>query len=458
MKFINLTRQIEIGANSYYLEIEDQHLILDCGMHPKQEGDGALPNLQAISDRDVDAIIVSHAHQDHIGTLPVLMRRQPQARVFMTEATAEIGNTLLHNSVNVMTRQREEIGTAMYPLFTHKEANRAVDVWRSCRFRQRITLGGERAPENERGGVAFQFFDAGHVLGSAGILLRAEGRNIFYSGDVNFDDQTIAQGAAFPEEGIDVLIMETTRGDNPLPEGFTRAAEERRLAEAIAQAFARGGCVLMPVFALGKTQEALAMIHRFRREKLLGDFPLYIGGLSMKMTEIYDRFALKSRRNFPRLQLLEELEPYVLNGQTIGDAPAKPGRIYALSSGMMTPKTLSNIFARRVLEESKHSIFFVGFADPQSPAGILREARQGDLVALDPDEPPQELRCQIEKFQFSAHASRESIVDYVKKLAPKKVVLVHGDVAAVQWVRAQVAAELPNSEVIVPPPGVEIEL
>ena len=200
------------------------------------------------------------------------------------------------------------------------------------------------------------------------------------------------------------------------------------------------------------------MIHRFRREKLLGDFPLYIGGLSMKMTEIYDRFALTSRRNFPRLQLLEQLAPFILNGQTIGDAPAKPGRIYALSSGMMTPKTLSNIFARRVLEEPKHSIFFVGFADPQSPAGVLREATPGDLVAVDPDEPPQELRCQIEKFQFSAHASRESIVAYVKKLAPKKVVLVHGDVPAVEWVRAQLTAELPGTEVIVPPPGVEIEL
>src|SRR3712207_9049029 len=68
-------------------------------------------------------------------------------------------------------------------------------------------------------------------------------------------------------------------------------------------------------------------------------FRSYIGGLSMKMTEIYDRFALTSRRNFPRLQLLEALEPFVLNGQTIGDAPAKPGRIYLLSSGMMTPKT-----------------------------------------------------------------------------------------------------------------------
>jgi Cft2 family RNA processing exonuclease len=458
VKFINLTRRTEIGANCYYLEAGDERLILDCGMHPKEEGDGALPNLQARGDREINAIIISHAHQDHIGTLPVLMRRQPEARVFMTEATAEIGSTLLHNSVNVMTRQREEIGATLYPLFTHRETNQATDLWRSCRFRQPITLTGQRAGQRRSGGATFEFIDAGHVLGSAGVLLRAEGRTLFYTGDVNFDDQTIAKGAVFPESGVDVLIIETTRGDNPLPEGFTRAAEEDRLAEAIAKAFERGGCILMPVFALGKTQEALAMFHRFRRQKMLREFPIYIGGLSMKMTEIYDRFALTSRRNFPRLQLLQELEPFVLNGQTIGDAPAKPGRIYALSSGMMTPKTLSNIFARRVIEDPKHSIFFVGFADPLSPGGVLREAKPGDQVSLDPDEPPQELRCHIEKFQFSAHASRESIVAYVKKLAPKKVVLVHGDAPAVEWVRAQVAAELPGSEVIVPAPGIEIEL
>jgi Cft2 family RNA processing exonuclease len=427
-------------------------------MHPKLEGDEALPNFGAFGSGPLEAILISHAHQDHIGTLPVLMRRHPEARVFMTEATVAIGDALLHNSVNVMTRQREEIGVTMYPLFTHQETNRAIDTWRSCRFRQPISLSGERMRRPEGNGLTFEFIDAGHVLGSAGILIRAEGRTFFYSGDVNFDDQTIAQGASFPESGIDVLIMETTRGDNPLPEGFTREDEERRLAEAITRAFARGGCVLMPVFALGKTQEALAMIYRFRRDKLLGEFPVYIGGLSTKMTEIYDRFALTSRRNFPRLQLLEAIEPFVLNGQTIAEAPAKPGRIYALSSGMMTPKTLSNIFARRVLEDPKHSIFFVGYADPVSPAGILRAAKPGDLVSLDMEEPPQKLGCNIEKFQFSAHASRESIVAYVKRLAPKKVLLVHGDVPAVEWVRSQLAAALPYSQVIVPMPGVEIEL
>src|SRR5437868_12457361 len=195
-------------------------LVLDCGMHPKETGEDALPNFKAIAGREIEAILVSHAHQDHIGTLPVLMRRLPTARVFMTEATAEIGNVLLHNSVNVMTRQREEIGPAvagLYPLFTHRETDRASERWRWCPMRQRFTITGERAPKREKDALTFEFFDAGHVLGSSGILLRAEGQTVFYTGDVNFDDQTIMEAAVFPDEKIDVLIMECTRGDHENP-------------------------------------------------------------------------------------------------------------------------------------------------------------------------------------------------------------------------------------------------
>ena len=458
MKFTNLTRRTEIGANSYLIEAAGQRLVLDSGMHPKEEGEEALPNFRAIGDRPLDAIILSHAHLDHAGTMPLLMQRQPDARIFMTEATAEIASALLHNSVNVMTRQREELGLVMYPLFTHRQTDRATDQWRTCPLRQPFTLGGERARREGEEGVTVEFVDAGHVLGAAGVILRAEGRTVFYTGDVNFDDQTVTAGAVFPESGVDVLIMETTRGDSQLPEGFTREAEERRLAQAIDRAFRAGGCILIPVFALGKTQEALGMIHKFRREKLLGEFPVYIGGLSVKMTEIYDRRAMPTRRLLPRLQLLEEVAPFVLNGQNINESPARPGRIYALSIGMMTPKTLSNIFARRILEDPKHSIFFVGYADPESPGGLIRSAKPGDLITLDPEEPPLRLACNIEQFQFSAHASRESLVAYATKLAPKKIVLVHGDVPAVEWVRAQLAAALPGSEVVVPTPGVELEL
>jgi Cft2 family RNA processing exonuclease len=457
LKFINLTRRTEIGANSYYLESGGQGIVLDCGMHPKEEGKMALPDLPALAGRPVDAILVSHAHLDHIGSLPVLMRQQPQAHIFMTEPTAAIGDVLLHNSVNVMTREREEVGV-IYPLFTHRETERATDRWQHCPVGQPFTVDGERSPARPNDELSFEFWGAGHVLGAAGILLRAEGRTVFYTGDVNFDDQTLTKGATFPESEIDVLIIETTRGDSPLPEGFARAAEEQRFAEAIAQAFARGGCVLVPVFALGKTQEVLAMLYKFKRAKLLVDAPIYIGGLSSKMTEIYDRRANNTPRVLPRLQLFPEVSPFVLNGKTIVDSPARPGRIYALSSGMMTPKTLSNIFARRVIDRPEHSIFFVGYADPASPAGILRRAQPNDMVSLDEDEPAEPLRCHLEQFQFSAHASRESLLDYIKKVAPRKVVLVHGDLSAVEWTRASATAALPDSEVIVPLPGVEIEL
>src|SRR4029077_8493178 len=138
-------------------------------------------------------------------------------------------------------RQREELGTAQYPLFTHRETDRAADRWQSCALRQSYTLSGERAPNADADAVTFEFFDAGHVLGSAGILLRAEGRTLFYSGDVNFDDQTIAQAAVFPEDKIDILIIKCTRGDSSGPAGWTREREEHRLAHATNEAFGRGG-------------------------------------------------------------------------------------------------------------------------------------------------------------------------------------------------------------------------
>jgi Cft2 family RNA processing exonuclease len=458
LKFINLTRRTEIGANSYYLEVGGHGLLLDCGMHPRDTGEEALPQLKAIAGREVEAILISHAHQDHVGTLPVAMRHFPRARVFMSDPTTEVGSVLLHNSVNVMTRQREELGEMSYPLFTHRETDRASERWRSCPLRQQISIAGERAPQRERGGLTFEFFDAGHVLGSTGILVRGEGQSVFYSGDVNFDDQTIMEAAGFPEEKVDVLIMECTRGDHAKPADWTRPGEEQRLAQALGSAFDRGACVLIPVFALGKTQEILAMLYKFRRQRLLAEFPIYIGGLSSKFTDVYDRRVHTTRRQLPRLQLMREAAPFILNDETVRDAPLRAGRVYLLSSGMMIPNTLSNVFARRLIENPRHVIFFVGYANPESPAGLLRDAQKGGEVALDPNKPAQRVRCHIEQFQFSAHATRETLVEYARRVSPRKIVLVHGDPPAVEWMRATLSAELPDADVIVPTPGEELEL
>lgn len=456
--FTNLTRAVEIGANCYALDVAGRRIVLDAGSHPKIDGELATPNLSLLADDSAEAIILSHAHQDHVGSLPVVMRRQHRAPVFMTEATRLLSGAMLHNSVNVMMKKRDE-GVAAYPLFTHREVDLSERRWRAVPLHQRFDVQGERLRPDEAAELSFEFFDAGHILGSVGTLIRGEGRSIFYTGDVNFDAQTLMEGARFPEEPVDVLIMETTRGDGATAEGFTRAAEERRLADAIQAAFARGGGVLLPLFALGKTQELLAMFHDFRKRGWLRrDCAIYIGGLGAKLTEIHDRLAHQTPRQHHDLQLLDEVAPFVVAGQDAHELPIKPGRIYALSSGMMTEKTLSHTVARLVLSDPVQSLFFVGYADPESPAGIIRNARHGETIQLGPNHAPQPLRCTVERFNFSGHATRESLRDFAIKLRPKKVLLVHGELAAVEWFRQSLAAELPGSEIIIPAPGEAIGL
>jgi Cft2 family RNA processing exonuclease len=462
IRFTNLTGAVEIGANCYLLEAGTKRILLDTGSHPKKEGLESLPRLDLIPDDTVDAIVMSHAHQDHIGSLPVAMRRHPRAPVLMTEATKLIGDVMLHNSINVMLAEKADGGPAEYPLYTHKEVDGNSRRWQGRPLHQQFDLNGDRASKGENGDVTVEFFDAGHILGSAGTLIRVEGRTVFYAGDVQFDDQTISRAARFPDfaqEPCDVMIMESTRGDRATPPGFTRGGEEDRLAQAIIDAFARGGAVMIPLFALGKTQELLAMFHGFRlKGKLRRDCPIYIGGLGAKLTEIYDKLTDRSPRLQKGFDIMDSVAPYVVGGRNIGDLRIKPGRIFALSSGMMSEKTLSNIVARQFLSRPEHTIFFVGYADPQSPGGILQAAKPGDLVSLAPDHEPEPVRCHIEKFNFSAHASRESIRDYVGRARPKKLVLVHGDPASVQWLAETLRADLPQTKVVVPEPGVPLEV
>jgi Cft2 family RNA processing exonuclease len=456
MRFINLTRQTEIGANSYFLELDGKRVVLDAGLHPKQEGEAALPYYRSIPDRSLDAILISHAHQDHIGSLPVLMRRQPQARVFMTHATAKLSDVMLHNSVNVMSRLRDELGVRTYPLFTHREADRACELWQSVGFRQFWTVDGERVPKPDHD-FSFEMYDSGHILGSAGILIRGEGKRVFYTGDVNFLEQTLMRCADFPAGDIDILIIETTRGDRALEVGYTRKEEERRFLAAIEEAFDKGGSILVPVFALGKTQEILTMFHLFRCQGELQHVPIYIGGLSTKITILHDQLASQAPRQHEGLQLLDSVAPHVLSSRDVQTAQIGRRRIYALSSGMMTEKTLSNQLAERFLTDPRQSVFFVGYADPESPGGRLKAAQPGDLVQLDEESPSQRLACQVSQFDFSAHAPRELIFDYIRKISPEVVILVHGDPPAVSWFESRIARELPGILALVPEPGKEYE-
>jgi Cft2 family RNA processing exonuclease len=125
---------------------------------------------------------------------------------------------------------------------------------------------------------------------------------------------------------------------------------------------------------------------------------------------------------------------------------------------MMTENTLSNVFAQEFLAHDRHAIFFVGYCDPESPAGRLRATTRGEAVTLNATYGPQPVRCRVEHFDFTAHAQREDLLGYILEVKPRVCVLVHGDPPALAWFRQELAARAPGMKVVVPPPGVEIEL
>ncbi len=457
MRFTNLTRNAGIGSNCYRLDLEGDSVMLDCGMDPEHVGHDSTPLLEKIESESILSTILTHAHQDHVGCLPLLQSRQPEMPVLMTLGTARIADVMLHNSVNVMMRQQEQLNLSDPPIFSHRSIEQATRHWRTCPLEQPLTLEGVRTNAASPSPTV-TFYDAGHILGSAGVMIRAEGKKFFYTGDVNFQDQTIQTGARFPEEPVDVLLMETTRGDALLPADFTRLKEEERFSAAVAAALAKGGSITIPVFALGKTQEVMAMLWKMQREKAIPPTPLYVGGLSSKITAIYDSMAGQVSRNLPQLHLMEDVAPSIAGGQDIQSLNPRKRAIYALSSGMMTEHTLSNIFARKVLPDPSQYLFFVGYSDPNSPSGVIRSAQHGSMLQLTKSGPPVSFQCHREEFTFSAHSRREDLLAYAIKVRPKSILLVHGDDPAISWFQRELSAALPNSKILAPPPGVSMEL
>lgn len=450
----SLCQAPEIGSNCYHLSFGDLGVVLDAGMHPKQMGLNATPQYNLLDDDSVDAIMVTHAHLDHLGTLPVLQRMQPRAKVFMTPEVVDLGDALLHNSVNVMTSQGNELSIEGYPLFTHSELDEMGQAWQGRHYRRTF----EPLWDED---LKATFRDAGHVLGSAGVLLEGSGKRIFYTGDVQFTDQSLIRGADFDDLGpLDALIVETTRGATPNPEGFDREDEVTRLIEEMNVTLDRNGSVLIPVFAMGKTQEVLTMIQNAKEEGTLPDVPVTIGGLSTKMTAIYDRYAENANRRRGNFRILRDMDLRAgtrRRGQTV-PIRYQERAIYALSSGMMSENTVSNGFARSFLPNPLNSLHFVGYSDPSTPSYGIRQAKKGDLVSLDKRKDPVKLSCDVMEYNFSGHADRQHLLDFIVGTGAQKIFLVHGDPAATTWFKEQLGSLLPTAEVVIPQPGEDYSL
>ena len=453
MRIINLNPATDIGASAWFVEFEGHRLLLDAGTHPKHEGRESLPLYKFIAKEDVEAIALSHCHHDHVGSLPVALRHFPKAHVLMTELSYFLIERVLHNSVNVMTRQRDELGIKEYPLYSHDEVDEIAALFQGFRYNREVEWG---AYQKTRAGLAsptLEFYDAGHALGSAGVMVRGQKETLFYTGDVCFGDQTLLRGARFGDVKADVLIMETTRGNREIPPGFSRESEIQRLTAALDRVLKRKGCVLIPSFALGRTQEILALLALLMKAGKLKRQPIYIGGLGRVFTEIYDLEAHRAHRNHSNLKLTEALNLVVLEPGQVDKMRLSGGRIFVVTAGMMSEHTAAHDLAARMVGDERQAIFFVGYADPDTAGGRVKAAKPGATFVLSGSAGEVTKRCEVQDFDLTAHANRDELLDFVGQVLPRAVLLGHGEAESRNWFEQQIRARHPKIKIIQPEPG-----
>ncbi|MDB6054637.1 MAG: Cft2 family processing exonuclease [Verrucomicrobiales bacterium] len=453
MKIINLNPGDEIGASAWFLELEGNRLLMDAGIHPKREGKEGMPLFDLIAKEDLDAIALSHCHHDHVGSLPVALRHFPQAHVLMTELSYFLVERVLHNSVNVMTKQRDEVGIKEYPLYTHDEVDDIAPVFQGFKYNKEIEWSQLKKVQIGLPSPTLEFYDAGHALGSAGMMIRGQKQTLFYSGDVSFRDQTILRGARFEDVKADVLILETTRGNREVAADFTREKEVERLAASIQKVLARKGSVLIPTFALGRTQEILAQLALLMKENKIPRQPIYIGGLGRVFTEIYDLQAHRTHRQLTNLKLTEALHLIVLDKNKAEQMKLGGGKLFVITAGMMSEQTAAHDLAMRMVGDPNQAVFFVGYADSETPGGRLKKAKDGETFVFSASGGELTRSCQVEEFDLTAHANRDELVDFVGQVAPHTVILGHGEPDARQWIENQIKLKYPKMKVFQPKPG-----
>jgi Cft2 family RNA processing exonuclease len=452
MKLTDLNTGRDIGANCLHVEIGPFRFMVDCGLHPKKAGKEGLPNLNRLADDSLDFLIVTHSHLDHGGSVPVAARFQPNTPILLSPGTKLLLPRMLRNSCSVMMRQRDELSLPEYPLFTYGEIERLEGRLQPMPFHK------PRVIEKKGEKLEITFFPAGHVAGAAGVRVVYKKERIFFTGDVLFNEQLTLTGARFPEEHFDTIITETTRGAHARKVGASREKEVNRLLETLGQTLAAGGSVLVPVFALGRMQEILALLHKARREGKLPESLVFASGLGLDLADYFDQLSREHDSVRFRRRVMQDLNVQPFRQKLVpGREPGQRG-LYVISSGMMVENTPSYALAASILAHPRNSICFVGYCDPDTPGGRLQLAAPEDKFTFGSLEYIAPVRAKVEKFDLSGHADREELLAYAQAREPRNIVLTHGDPPARDWFAQALASGKNPPRIIDPVPGETYEI
>ncbi len=428
----------EVTGSCHYLSVNGKNILVDYGMEQgrKTYENADLPVLPG----EIDFILLTHAHIDHSGLLPLAYKKGFRGQIFATEATAKLCNIMLRDSAHIQTfeaewRNRKARRNSniedFVPLYTMEDADGAIRLLHPVKYKEMIHIAD---------GIDVRFTDVGHLLGSAAIEVflteDGESRKIVFSGDVGNIDQPIIKD---PEavDGADYVLIESTYGDRLHSEDKPDYVKE--LSEILSYTFERGGNVVIPSFAVGRTQELLYFIREIKERGLVHgdeDFPVYVDSpLAVDATSIFGKSSIDCYDDEAKELLRKGVNPLSFPNLNLSTTPDDSKEINFDDEPKVIISASGMCDAGRIRHHLKHNLWrrestvlFVGY---QSVGTLGRALVEGaKTVKLFGEEISVNANIEI-LTGMSGHADRNGLINWVKNSfdpeSTKKIFVVHGD-------------------------------
>jgi metallo-beta-lactamase family protein len=464
-----------VTGSSHHLECAGQNILLDCGMFQghRQEARDINEHL-ALPAEQVNAVVLSHAHIDHSGDLPLLVKQGYRGPIYTTPSTVDLCEKMLKDSahiqesdaefVNRRMHRRKTIGipagqAAVLPLYTQADAEQTVQQFKPVTLHTPQLLAGSTADA----GFTSTTFDAGHMLGSTCVMIEAREKGqttkLLFSGDVGRKGLPIIND---PEkaQAADYLIMESTYG-NRLHQPI--GPVKNKLANLVNRTAQRGGHIVMPAFAVGRTQQVVLLLHELIDEKAIPDIPIFVDSpLAVNVTDVFRKHEEEWDAGARAFADLHE-DPFgwkrLRYVRTVEESKALNGLkmpfIVIAASGMCEAGRVLHHLKNSV-EDPKNLVLITGFqAEHTLGRAIVR--RQPEVKIFGE---PMRLRAEVDSIgELSGHADQRELLEWMEPVVPtlKKVFLVHGEPGAQQALKAEIE-RLYKLEVICPMRGDRYEV
>ncbi len=394
----------EVGRSAFLVDSGDNFL-LEYGvkLSPK-ETEYPLP-----VKTNLTAAIVSHAHLDHSGNLPQLFLKS-HIMTFLTPPTLDLSKLLWFDSLKIAGME------GMDAQFSKEEIERVERYSFPVGYKKKLPVSQNSSIE---------FFDAGHIAGSAMTKLSLGEKELLYTGDFRVDETRLHSGADLKVGKVDYCVIEGTYGNRLHPE---RHHSEKHFVESVQEIVDNGGWALVPAFAVGRSQEVVDILNEYK----LG-VPIYLDGMCQKAASILLKYPDYLKNPFFLKKALDKVE-WIRNDRMRAKALKQPS-VIVTTSGMLTGGPIMQ-YVKRLYKDKESKIFLTGYQVEGTPGRTLLETNKLPLndVILD-------VEMQVEKFDFSAHADQKEMVYALKKWNPEKIIIVHGDKKIIEEFQAKLKEE-----------------